>query len=285
MNSHLLTTALLSSTLLLPLGRGSVSNDHDVLSGEVRAVATDFRFALPDTLSAGRTTFLLVNRGREPHHLLLVRLLGDKSASDLAAAMKAPGPFPSWAIPEGGPNAADPGSASLPTIVNLEAGHYAALCIIPGPDGIPHVMKGMIRDLVVRPSNQGVSAERAPDLTISLTDYAFRPTKPIVAGNHLVAVRNDGKQAHELQIAKLLPGKTPGDLAAWAEKMAGPPPAHFIGGVSPIAPGKSNELELNLTPGHYVLLCFVPDAADGKPHVAHGMVRDLIVQGSAKKAQ
>jgi uncharacterized cupredoxin-like copper-binding protein len=285
MISHSLTIALLSSALVLPLSRDNISNDHSRASADVRAIATDYHLALPDTLPAGRTTFLLVNRGREPHHLLLVRLLGDKSARDLAAAMKKPGPFPSWAVPEGGPNAADPGSTSFPTIVNLEAGHYAALCIIPGPDGVPHVMKGMIRDLVVKPSNQSVSAERAPDLTISLTDYAFQPSKPIVAGNHLVAVRNDGKQAHELQIAKLLPGKTPADLAAWAEKMAGPPPAHFVGGVAPIAPGKSNEVELNLTPGHYVLLCFIPDAADGKPHVAHGMVRDLVVQGSAKKAQ
>jgi uncharacterized cupredoxin-like copper-binding protein len=191
--------------------------------------------------------------------------------------MKAPGPFPSWAIPEGGPNAADPGSASLPTIVNLEAGHYAALCIIPGPDGVPHVMKGMIRDFVVEPSRQSASAERAPDLTISLRDYAFQPSKTLAAGSHLVRVRNDGKQAHEVVITKLLPGKTPRELATWAEKMAGPPPAHFLGGVSPIAPGKSNDVELDLTPGHYVFLCFVPDAKDGKPHVEHGMVRDFVV--------
>jgi uncharacterized cupredoxin-like copper-binding protein len=285
MISHSLTIAALSSAFVLPLGGGGAVIDHYDASHDVRAVATDFHLALPDTLDAGRTTFVLVNRGHEPHHLLLIRLLGDKTASDLAAAMKAPGPFPSWAIPEGGPNAADPGSASFPTIVNLEAGHYAALCIIPGPDGVPHAMKGMIRNLVVRPSNQTVSAERAPDLTIELTDYAFQPSKPIVAGSHLVAVRNDGKQAHELQIAKLLPGKTPADLAAWAEKMAGPPPAHFVGGVSPIAPGRSDEIQLDLTPGHYVFLCFVPDARDGKPHVAHGMVRDLVVRGSTNKAQ
>lgn len=285
MISQPLAIALLSSALVLPLGGGNVLINHNYASGDIRVVATDFRLALPDTLAAGPTTFLLVNRGREPHHLLLVRLLGNKSASDLVAAMKAPGPFPSWAIPEGGPNAADPGSTSLATTVNLEAGHYAALCIIPGPDGVPHVMKGMIRNVVVQPSHQTASASRAPEMTISLTDYAFQPSKTIVAGNHLVSVRNDGKQAHELEIAKLLPGKTPADLAAWAEKMAGPPPARFVGGVSPIAPGKSNELELDLTPGHYVLLCFVPDAADGKPHTAHGMVRDLVVRGAANKAQ
>jgi hypothetical protein len=60
--------------------------------------------------------------------------------------------------------------------------------------------------------------------------------------------------------------------------MAGPPPAHFLGGVSPIAVRQENELALTLTPGHYVLLCFVPDAVDGKPHLAHGMVHDVVVR-------
>ena len=165
----------------------------------------------------------------------------------------------------------------MPATVDLEAGHYAALCIIPGPDGVPHVMKGMIRDLVVDPGHRTADSDRAPNLTIALTDYAFQPSAPLSAGRHVAVVRNDGKQLHELEIAKLLPGKSPGDLAAWAEKMAGPPPAHFLGGISPIAPGKSNELAIDLTPGHYVFLCFVPDAKDGKPHVAHGMVRDFVI--------
>jgi hypothetical protein len=30
--------------------------------------------------------------------------------------------------------------------------------------------------------------------------------------------------------------------------------------------------------GEYVLLCFVPDSGDGRPHVAHGMVRRLRVE-------
>ncbi len=277
MISHYLTIALLSSAVVFPMSSDIASSDGNRVSGDVRAVATDFHLALPDTLSAGRTTFHLVNRGHQPHHLFLVRLLDGKSANDLATAMKTPGPLPSWAIAEGGPNAADPGSTSLPTIVDLEAGHYAALCIIPGPDGAPHFMKGMVRDVVVEPSRQSASNSPAPKLTISLLDYTFQPSTTLRAGDRLTLVRNDGKQAHELQIAKLLPGKTPADLAAWAEKMAGPPPAHFLGGVAPLAPGKSNELELDLTAGHYVFLCFVPDAKDGKPHLEHGMVRDFVV--------
>jgi len=243
----------------------------------VTVTATDYAFSMPDTLPSGPTKFQLVNHGHQLHHLFLVRLNAGKTAADLAASMKKPGPFPPWAVEEGGPNGVDPATTSLATIVRLQPGHYAAVCIIPGPDGVPHVMKGMVRDLIVRPAAGRSSAERKPTATISLIDYGFKFSTPLTVGHHLVLVKNDGKQTHELEIARLLPGKTPRDLGRWAEKMSGPPPAHFVGGVSPIAPGRSNELALDLPPGHYVFLCFVPDAKDGKPHIAHGMARDFVI--------
>jgi uncharacterized cupredoxin-like copper-binding protein len=244
----------------------------------VTAEATDYRLSLPTTLPAGPTTFRLVNRGREPHQLLLVRLAPGHSAADYANALKKGGPPPAWAREAGGPNGVDPGATSLATTVPLETGRYAAVCVIPGPDGTPHLFKGMYRDLVVTPGVRAVAHEAAPADTVTLFDYGFRTSRTPAAGAARVLVRNVGKQAHEMEIARLLPGKTVADLAAWAEKMAGPPPARFVGGVSPIAPGAANDLTLALTPGRYALLCFVPDAADGKPHVAHGMAHELEVR-------
>jgi len=247
-------------------------------SHDVTVVATDFKLSLPSTLTAGPTTFRLENRGRELHQLYLVKLAGGRSAADLVDAIKAGGPPPSWATDAGGPNGVDPGTTSAATTVPLTPGHYAALCIIPGPDGVPHVMKGMYTDLTVTPGVRTASLPAKADLTISLVDYGYGTSAPLTAGSHHIVVKNEGKQSHELEIARLLPGKTPADLAAWAEKMAGPPPANFVGGISPLAPGKQNELALTLTPGQYVMLCFLPDAKDGKPHTAHGMVRPFQIQ-------
>jgi uncharacterized cupredoxin-like copper-binding protein len=248
-------------------------------AGDVTVVATDYKFAIPDSLPAGATTFRLVNHGKELHHLYLARLANGKTAADLVAAFKAGGPPPAWSTDVGGPNGVDPGSTSLATTVPLTPGHYAALCIIPGPDGAPHIMKGMYKDIVVTPSTRPVSLSLTkPAGTITLTDYAFGMSGTLTAGVHRVLVRNTAKQTHELELARLHPGKTPADLAAWAEKMAGPPPATFLGGVSPLAPGHDNELNLALTPGTYVMLCFVPDAKDGKPHVAHGMVHTFVIK-------
>jgi hypothetical protein len=35
---------------------------------------------------------------------------------------------------------------------------------------------------------------------------------------------------------------------------------------------------MNFTPGHYALICFVPDAKDGKAHFMHGMTQDFDVK-------
>jgi uncharacterized cupredoxin-like copper-binding protein len=243
----------------------------------ITVVAQEYSFSMPDTIFAGAISFRIMNRGRELHHLYLARLGAGKSAADLVGAMKAGGPPPSWATDVGGPNGADPGTTSLTTTVTLTPGHYAALCVIPGPDGAPHVMKGMYKDLFVVERGTGPARRAAVRDTITLVDYGFDTHATVRRGVHRVIVRNTSAQSHELELARLLPGKTPADLGAWAQKMAGPPPAHFLGGVSPLAPGQVNELRLDLAPGHYVMLCFVPDAHDGKPHVAHGMVHDFII--------
>ncbi len=59
--------------------------------------------------------------------------------------------------------------------------------------------------------------------------------------------------------------------------MRGAPPAKPMGGATGLAPGAHQVISLTLTPGNYGLFCFVPDARDGKPHVLHGMVKQITV--------
>jgi uncharacterized cupredoxin-like copper-binding protein len=118
----------------------------------------------------------------------------------------------------------------------------------------------------------------APDATMELSDYTFGFSKPLAAGRRVLRVTNVATQPHEVFIAKLAPGKSAGDLLAWVEKMQGPPPGMPMGGTVGLAKGESNDLILDLAPGKYALLCFVPDAKDGKPHIAHGMVKEFEVK-------
>ncbi|HET9948725.1 MAG TPA: hypothetical protein VFQ22_07375 [Longimicrobiales bacterium] len=45
-----------------------------------------------------------------------------------------------------------------------------------------------------------------------------------------------------------------------------------MGGAAELARGQVELVPVDLVPGSYVALCFVSDAGDGLPHVAHGMV-------------
>ena len=240
----------------------------------VHVIASDYAFQAPDSLPAGYTSFHMMNEGKEFHHLVLLRLAEGQTLADFQKTAPQ-GPIPAGVMLLGGPNPAAPAGAAEAT-VNLKPGRYAMFCVIPGPDGAPHLAKGMIRELTVTPS-EAVIAEPVSDVTIKLSDYAFDISTPLKAGRQVVRVEDAGPQPHELVLVKLEPGKTVEQMAQWAEKMQGPPPGSFLGGVSPISAGEASFITLELTPGEYGLLCFLPDSKDMKPHLVHGMVKQITV--------
>jgi plastocyanin len=240
----------------------------------VTVTAKDFAFEGPASIAAGTTTIRLVNQGTEMHQAQLIKLEDGKTLEDLAEASKKPGPPPKWVKFVGGPNAAAPGQAVEATSV-LEPGNYAYICFIPSPDGKIHMSKGMAKPFQV--TGQHSSAELpASDVTIKLLDYDFQPSQPLTAGHHTILVENAGPQPHELVLLKLAPGKKTEDFAAWAESgMKGQPPAMPVGGVVVLEKGGKSTFTADLAAGDYGLICFVPDAKDGKMHLAHGMMKNL----------
>ncbi len=237
-------------------------------------VASEYQFTLPATVPAGATTFRLVNRGKEVHHVALMRLVDGKTLADLQAALAKGPPIPAWAIPVGGPNAVNPGGSSEAVVV-LEPGRYVALCFVPGPDGAPHAMKGMVREFTATAAEGKEAPARKPDLRIDLANYAFSASAQLTPGTHVLRIRNTDTQWHELVLFRLAPGKSAQDLLAWAQSMKSPPPGTFEGGVSPLAPSTVNDVPVTLQRGRYVLICFLEDAQDGKPHFMHGMVQEI----------
>jgi uncharacterized cupredoxin-like copper-binding protein len=248
----------------------------------VTITATDYAFGVPDTIPAGLTTFRLVNQGKELHHASLVRLGDGKTVADfqagLQAAMQNHTPPPAWMGFAGGPNAVTPGDTTTVT-ETLEPGSYLLVCWIPSADGVPHLMKGMMHPISVSAARTSVAADPAADLSIKLTDYDFTLSQPLTAGTRVVQVENAGAQAHEIVITALPPGKTLQDFIAWetgGEK--GPlPTGRWLGGVATLDPGARAQFAATFAPGNYLLLCFWPDAKDGKPHLVHGMAKQISV--------
>lgn len=248
----------------------------------LRIVAVDYGYRLPQAIPAGPTRLQLVNQGRELHHAQLARLEQGKTVSDVAALELSAG-LPAWLVPVGGPGPVHPGD-STSVIQDLTPGHYALFCFIPSAsDHKEHRLKGMIAGFRVTAGGGAEVAVPKADLTVRMLDYGYAPSAPLVAGRRNIRVVNDGPQLHELVLVQLPAGKTAADLLAWnPETATEPPPGRYVGGTVAVPVGGEAIVEANLEAGNYVLICYVPDAKDGKPHVAHGMVLPLTVQPSGE---
>jgi hypothetical protein len=241
----------------------------------VTVTTSDYRFEAPDEIPAGLTAIHLVNKGPSLHHIQLMKLEEGKTLDDFLAALKGEHP-PTWATPAGGPAPPEVGDTSI-SIEALEPGNYALICFIPAEDGMPHVVKGMSRALKVVGPSRAAASEPQADIVVKLVDYDFELSKPLTAGKHTIRVDNASPQPHEIAIVRLNPGKKPADFAAWGMKPVGPPPGRIHGGLSGIMPDSHSFIEVDLPPGEYGLLCFLPDAKDGKPHFEHGMAKQTQV--------
>jgi hypothetical protein len=245
----------------------------------VIVTATDFAFTAPDSVAAGLEMVHLVNKGPSVHHLQIVALDSGKTVADLMAAFKNPGPTPAWVRFVGGPNATAPSGVDTSVAwLTLAAGNYAMLCFVPDSAGVPHFAHGMVRALTVTASAATPAMEPHPDVVIHLKDYDFTIQGNLTPGPHTVRVVNDGPQPHEMVIVAMAPGKMAKDFTTWVDRgMKGMPPAKPLGGVTGLAPNGQATVALTLAAGNYALICFFPDAKDGKEHFRHGMVKDVKV--------
>jgi len=244
---------------------------------QMTIVAADYKFDAPDEVPAGMMTVHLVDNGSETHHVAFVKLTDGKTMADVGRVLKAQGPPPAWMVDHGGVNPPHPGGGMASATQTLEAGNYALLCFIPSADGVPHFAKGMVRPLTVTASSGPDAPAPTADIVMKLSDYTFTPSTPLTAGKHTIRIENAGPQSHELFLVRLAPGKKASDLPAWFAKMEGPPPAVPLGGVPAMSPKMVSYITVDLTPGDYALMCFIPDAKDGKPHFTHGMIQQFHV--------
>jgi uncharacterized cupredoxin-like copper-binding protein len=244
----------------------------------VTVAAGDYTFMAPDTIPAGLTTLMLKNLGKEVHQVVVMRLDSGKTMADLQPVLTTPDmPIPGWLYFPIGVNGIVPGDSANAT-ATLEPGHYVMVCFLPSPDGAPHVAKGMVRQLEVAASTAPLAPEPTADLTITAKDYTWDVSAPITAGTHTIRMENAGPQLHEVQIYQMAPGRTANDFQTWMQGgMKGEPPAKPIGGFAGPTPGGHGFFTATFTAGTYVFVCFVPDKTDFKPHVMHGMIKEITV--------
>lgn len=291
-SSHRLPKRLFIALLLVCLSLAAACTAQVALPASVapaaavpptmlKIVASDHHYSMPPQVKAGYVNVVMENTGKEPHHAQFLRLNDGVTMEEFQAALA--GGVPAVlqvATLTGGPSVIDPGLSQSVTL-NMTPGQYILLCIIAGPDGVPHLAKGMMAPLTVTAADNAAdgTAASAPaaDGAVRLLDFAFTLPQTIKAGAQTWEIKNEGKQPHELVLIKLAEGKTMDDVAAYMAQPAGLPPFEDMGGMQGIMPGSTAWLDLDLTPGSYVAICHIPDPASGEEHMHLGMIMPFSV--------
>ena len=248
----------------------------------IAVTARDFAFGGATTSPAGPTKITLTNEGKEEHQAQLAKIADGKALTDVLTALKKGDQNAAFALLtfSGGPTGVQPG-ASVSASTKLEPGNYVFLCFFQSADGIPHFAKGMVSGLQVTGTSAGGDLP-AGDATVTAKDFSYSPTLELSAGKHTITLKNQGPQPHEAGLIKLAPGVTVDAILKMATATTspppGPPPWTDVGGTGAISQGLTATFEADLQPGNYAFLCFVPDAATGKPHFQLGMIGAITVK-------
>ncbi len=240
----------------------------------------DYAFDSPDTIETGLVTLNFENVGKEDHHLQIARIADGMSFEEFMTTLQTEGEK-AYGLLEavGGVGVLQPGKSQSVTVNLQKPGLYIALCVLPTAEGVPHLALGMIKPIEVVEAAYARNPETPKaDLEVHMLDFGYDIPSQVAAGKQTWEVFNAGVQAHELLVAKLKSGKTITDVMNFLQSgEQGEAPYEFQGGAQGMATGYSNFVEFDLEAGDYVALCFIPDPATGKPHVALGMVRPFTV--------
>ena len=271
---------LIVLALLLPLAGLPAQEKPADAPPVVEVTARDFEFEMAETIRSGWTTFRLTNRGERAHMLELGRLPGGanfetfrdwQSVIDSLQAQLEAGAIDSAGMEEavkshrppwediewsGGFGLLSPGHSSRLSL-SLEPGTYLVLCAVEGPNGEPHIRKGMWRKLTVTRQGSGATPPRA-DVEMTVADYQITTEGKIRSGKQTVAIHFEGRPespGNPFQTVDLIPVDNRGDrerVVKWlADGYRTSPPADFLGGSVEVPSPGTAYLTLDLDPGRY----------------------------------
>ena len=243
----------------------------------VAVTGVDFAFEGSESVEAGFVNLTFTNAGQAPHHVQVARLNDGVTPEQLLAALQQ-GPMVALPLVElvGGVGIILPGETRTVVTDLSRPGTYLELCLVENEDGVPHLALGMMRFFQVHAGATAASEPSIqPDLVVRMLDFGFEVPARVPTGPQVWQVVNDGPQPHEMAMLRVLPGHTVEEVMA-ALRDGGEAAAHTLavpyGGVQAMADGLLGYIDLDLEPGSYIILCFVPDPATGQPHLALGML-------------
>lgn len=115
--------------------------------------------------------------------------------------------------------------------------------------------------------------------------FKFELPDGMKGGAITIRLQNDGKELHDFQLAKAVPGHTLQELLAQVSSEDAPLEdwVEAAGGVGGTAPGQANEATLDLEPGTYWYFCTESSEAgeESVSHATNGMAGELTLVGDS----
>ncbi len=289
----LAVTALAAGALVVPATTAPAQSAPPVIS--VVSTSSGITYSGPTTRRAGRVTFRFVNRSTatDPNaqaaDVVLVKLRRGVSLATFFAEVRAQS-----GGAEGTPTPAQLRVAAASTRAITRDAHLFGGAVLERPGqtadvtqtlyrgtyylvDIDAVFAGAAAPSVRRLEVVGTPERRAFPRTsnvITTTSADRFVTSPTLQAGGSYLIRNTSDTLHFVSFARVAPGTTDAQVAAAFRSDA--EPTFFLpgGGVSHgvLSPGTQTVFRSSsLTPGTYVLLCFVADAEMGMPHAFMGM--------------
>jgi hypothetical protein len=246
----------------------------------VMLIARDASFVLPTALPAGLLDITMVNEGTQTQPAQFARLKPGVTLEQVQATVhNQPVAVVPLLVPAGGMLAVQPGH-SQEIILDLPAGPYVVLNFLPGDGTLPRAGNALVTAFSV---SGPVKAQQVPPsgavIQVTMRDFSFDTPDTLPSGLLTYQVTNRGAQAHEMVFLRLAAGKTWKDVMAFLQTpQATTLPGTVVGGMSALSPGQTAWVKMDLVPGTYIILCFLPDKSSGLLHVQLGMICSITVK-------
>lgn len=278
---------------------------------EIAVTVTETAFeGAPAELEAGRYVITVTNAleptdspfGPESAGAAFLQLPEDMTADDFFAAGGSPAASPESAGAAASPMAEEDefmlppawyyettlagGPYALPgetrsAVIDLTPGEWVLWAEFPGApqDPVPVMVTGEA------PADQpAVNA----DLRIEMSEYTFTFPTPLTAGSAVVELANVGEEPHFIGMGRVPDGTTLDDVmglfAMFDDPMATPTGGLSFADVDIVldtadqSAGVTAWYSVELEPGTYLAVCFVPDPVNGIPHAMLGMTQIVEVE-------
>ena len=266
-------TAIEGAPAETPAGRYVLAVTSETTSDDPATAASGVGFLQPpDGMSA--TDFMAFIAGMAGEAPADADMAASPDASPMAdEAMMGPPPW-YYEVPLAGGAYAETGE-TVYTVLDLTAGEWVLWAEDPMAPQAP---------VAVTVTGEAPADQPTPTATstISMAEMAFSIDQPLQAGSQIIALTNAGVQPHFLGVSGVPTGTTVEDVLQLSETYMNPeatPPAGLsFADLTPIydsadlSAGMTNWFSVDLAPGDYLLVCFVPDQETGIPHAMLGMI-------------